>query len=92
MTQEAISALFQKHDAYVKSLKMIPHAPFITNIDTLRTEQFETGEKIDRSTREWASALALPNSDTSTVKCDVVNGGYDQKAYLLISYNNKTEL
>ncbi|KAI2490879.1 hypothetical protein MHU86_23702 [Fragilaria crotonensis] len=85
MTQEAISALFQKHDAYVKSLKMIPLAPFITNIDTLRTEQFETGEKIDRSTREWASALTLPNSDTSTVKCDVVNGGFDQKAYLLIS-------
>ena len=82
MSQDTIMSLFQKHDTCVKSLKMIPLAPLITNIDTLRTEQFKNGEKRDRSTRQLAMSHKVPVSNTS-VKCDVVNRGYDQKAYLL---------
>jgi hypothetical protein len=57
-------SLFQKHDTYIKSLKMIPVAPLITYMNTLRTEQFSNGEKPDRSAREWAMSLMVPDSDT----------------------------
>ena len=83
MSTEQIQTVFAKHDAYVKSLRMIPLAPFITNIDTLRSEHFPNGTTKERSTREWCLSLTEVDSTTS-IKCDVVNGGYDQKAYMLV--------
>ncbi|KAI2503244.1 hypothetical protein MHU86_11181 [Fragilaria crotonensis] len=83
MSTEQIQTVFAKHDAYVKSLRMIPLAPFITNIDTLRSEHFPNGTTKERSTREWCLSLTEADSTTS-IKCDVVNGGYDQKAYMLV--------
>ncbi|KAI2514050.1 hypothetical protein MHU86_434 [Fragilaria crotonensis] len=48
-----------------------------------RSEQFPNGTTKERSTREWCLSLTEEDSTTS-IKCDVVNGGYDQKAYMLV--------
>ncbi|KAI2489453.1 hypothetical protein MHU86_25144 [Fragilaria crotonensis] len=86
MTSEQVTNIFLKHDAYIKSLKLIPLAPFITNIDSLRTEHRPDGTTIERSIRAWASSIAHNNIP---VQCDVVNGGYDQRAYLVVSPQNE---
>jgi hypothetical protein len=86
MTPTEVIDIFAKHDNYVKTQKMIPLSPFITNLDTLRLEH---GEKtIERTTRKWASTLKL--EDGSNAKCDVVNGGFDQREYLLVPPQNES--
>jgi hypothetical protein len=81
MTREKVIKLFETHDQYIKALKFIPLYPRLTNLDTLRIEHLEDGKTVKRSTREWASSIKL--ADGTDAKCDVVNGGLDQKAYLL---------
>lgn len=56
MSRNEVVEIFAKHDNYVKSHKMIPLSPSITNFDTLRTEQ---GEKIERTTRQWALSVKM---------------------------------
>lgn len=80
MTTTEVSDIFLKHDNYVKTQKMIPLSPFITNLDTVRCEH--RNNPIERTTRQWA--YSLNTEDGKSMKCDVVNGGYDQKAYILV--------
>ena len=67
MTTEQITSVFQKHDTYIKSLKMIPLAPFITNIDTVRTENIIP--MYFGQTRSWATSLPPMWSIQLVFKC-----------------------
>ncbi|KAI2490868.1 hypothetical protein MHU86_23691 [Fragilaria crotonensis] len=55
----------------------------VTALDLRRTEYLEDGTAIERTTREWALSLTLPDG-TTHAKCDVANGGKDKKTYLLV--------
>ncbi|KAI2497763.1 hypothetical protein MHU86_16758 [Fragilaria crotonensis] len=82
MTSEQATKLFTTHDDYIKSLRSISLFPMLTNLDTLRTEHFPDGNTLTRSTRKWALGI-MSLDGTESAKCDVVNGGIDQKAYLI---------
>jgi hypothetical protein len=82
-TAEAMN-LFNKHDAYIKSLRYIQLSPLINNLDTTRTEFFPDGTKMERTTRDWAASILSADGDESAY-VDVVNGGYDQKSFLLMA-------
>ena len=84
MSPDQAIKLFETHDQYIKSLRSISLFPMPTNLDTLRTEHFPDGNTLERSTREWATGI-MSIDGTESAKCDVVNGGLDQKAYLLVS-------
>ena len=90
LTNVQISKYFTAHANYVKSLRPICLAPRITNLDTIRDEYFDNGDVIHRSTREWATTLTLSNADPA--RCDIVNGGKDQTANLLVPSHNFTEI
>ena len=83
MTTEQATKLFETHDQFIKALKSAPLSPFLSNLDTVRTEQFPNGETLKRSTRDWALSIKTAGDDPGFAHCDVVNGGFDQKAYLL---------
>ncbi|KAI2501871.1 hypothetical protein MHU86_12563 [Fragilaria crotonensis] len=83
MTKEQAGKLFETHDTYIKSLKGIPLFPMFANLDTIRTEYQDDGTTIERTIREWSKTITLSDGKTY-IPCDVVNGGYDQKAYLLV--------
>ena len=51
------------------------------NIDRERNERYAGGTETTRTTREWALSLKTP--DGTSLRCDVENGGKDQRAYLL---------
>ena len=53
------------------------------NLDTIRTEYQEDGKTVERSLREWSKSIKSLDGNTY-IQCDVVNGGFDQKAYLLV--------
>jgi hypothetical protein len=74
---------FTTHGDYVKSLRPISLAPFVTNLDTIRDEFYPTGEVVKRTTREWATSIMIPSTGVSA-RCDIVNGGADQSATLLV--------
>lgn len=78
-----ISAYFEMQDAYAKSLKSFPLYPTLINLDRTRTEFFDDGTVIERSTRDWATTIFKDSAEVSA-RCEVVNGGLDQKAYLLV--------
>ena len=80
MSKEDAVELFQTHDTYVKALRWISLSPLLSNLDRPRTEHLEDGSQIERTTREWARSIM---NGPASAKCDVVNGGTDQKAYLL---------
>ena len=82
MTAEQATKLFETHDQFMKALKSAPLFPFLSNLDTTRTEILPNGETINRSTRDWALSIKTEGGD-NFAHCDVVNGGLDQKAYLL---------
>ncbi len=83
MTKEQAGKLFETHDTYIKSLKGIPLFPMFANLDTIRTEYQDDGSTIERTLREWSKTVTLSDGKTY-IPCDVVNGGFDQKAYLLV--------
>lgn len=83
MTQEKIAATFEAHQQYVKSLIQLPLFPAVAHLDRIRTEHCSDGTIITRSTREWALQLKAKDGETHA-QCDVVNGGRDRNAYLLI--------
>lgn len=82
MSPAQATKLFETHDQYIKALRSISLFPMLTNLDTLRTEHFPDGNTLVRSTRDWATSI-MSSDGTESAKCDVVNGGIDQKAYLL---------
>jgi hypothetical protein len=83
LSSDQISSYFEMQDKYSKSLKSLPLSPTLTNLDKPRKEYFEDGSVVERSTREWATSIFKGQSDMSA-RCEVVNGGFDQKAYLLV--------
>ncbi|KAI2489408.1 hypothetical protein MHU86_25177 [Fragilaria crotonensis] len=82
-TAEAMN-LFDKHDSYIKSLRYVQLSPMINNLDTIRTEFFPDGTKMERTTRDWAATI-LSADGSESAHVDVVNGGYDQKSFLLMA-------
>ena len=82
-TAEAIN-LFEKHDSYIRSLRYVQLSPMINNLDTIRTEFFPDGTKKERTTRDWAASI-LSAKGNESAHVDVVNGGYDQKSFLLLA-------
>ena len=90
LTKDQISKYFTAHGNYVKSLRPISLAPRITNLDTIRDEYWDNGEVLQRSTREWATSLILCNG--SSARCDIVNGGKDQVATLLVPSHHFSEV
>ena len=82
MSTEEMEELFQTHDVYVKALKWLPLSPFVSNLDTPRTEYHPDGSTTQRTTREWARGIQTLDGKQSA-RCDVVNGGTDQLSYLL---------
>ena len=81
MTEAQISSQFLFHDKWLQSLKSISLAPHIFHVDQPRIEYNNDGTTTQRSTREWAGTLVLP--DGSAALCDVANGTKDKKAVLL---------
>jgi hypothetical protein len=77
-------ALFETHDAHVKSLRWLSLSPLLTNLDTIRKEYQPDGTVLERSTRAWARSIKTLDGKESA-QCDVVNGGTDQLAYLLFT-------
>ena len=84
MTTAEAMKLFEKHDSYIKSLRYIQLSPMINNLDTVRTEFFPDGTKMERTTRDWAASITSAEGQESA-HVDVVNGGYDQKSFLLMA-------
>lgn len=83
LTPAQIGSYFDMHDRYTKSLKSIPLFPMLSNLDKPRKEYLADGTILERSTRDWAATIFEEATDLSA-KCEVVNGGFDQKAYLLV--------
>ena len=83
MTTEQATKLFETHDQFIKALKSAPLFPLLSNLDTIRTEKFPNGEILKRSTRDWALSIKTEGDNPVFAHGDVVNGGLDQKAYLL---------
>ena len=86
LPKEQINKYFSAHDNYVKSLRTICLSPMVTNLDTIRDEQFEDGTVRQRTTREWATNIKL--TDGNPARCDVGNGGLDKVANLLVPAHN----
>lgn len=84
MTTDDARILFEKHDSHIKSLQYIQLSPMINNLDTIRTELFPDGTKMERTTRDWAASI-LSAEGNKSAHVDVVNGGYDQKSFLLMA-------
>ncbi len=83
-TAEAMN-LFNKHDAYIKSLRYIQLSPLINNLDTIRrTEFFPDDTKMERTTMDWAASILSADGNESA-HVDVVNGGFDKKSFLLMA-------
>jgi hypothetical protein len=82
MTDDQVKQQFELHERYTKSLRALSLFPQVSNLDRIRTEIFPDGTQIKRSTREWAASLKL--EDNSSALCDVVNGGPDRQATLLL--------
>ena len=82
MTDEQFTQHFLFHEKWAKSLKPIPLKPHITHLDQIRTEYFDNGITVERSTRNWASTLCLP--DGTPALSDVTNGSKERHAMLLV--------
>ena len=81
-SSDQVAKYFQTHDNYVKSLRSVTISPMVTNLDTIRTEYYPTGEVVNRTTRDWATAVTL--STGTNARCDIVNGGKDRLVSLLV--------
>ena len=82
MTRDEIKRHFLMHEKYIKSLHQISLSPLVTALDKIRVEYSADGTTIERTTREWALSLTLP--DGTPAQCDVGTGGSDKNTYLLI--------
>ena len=82
MTEDQVNQHFLFHERWAKSLKPIPLKPHITHLDQLRTEYYDDGKTIERSTRTWAATLRL--ADGTPALSDVTNGSNERHATLLV--------
>ena len=82
MTDTQMQQHFEFHDKWAKSLAPILMGPTIMHLDQPRLEYFADGTTQERSTREWATSLTLPDGTTPAL-CDTVNGTNDRQAYLV---------
>jgi hypothetical protein len=82
LSSDKIKSYFEMHQKYARSLKPLMLSPAINNLDLSRKEMLPDGNVLNRTTREWASSLTT--LDGQHARCDVVNGGPDQKTYLLV--------
>ena len=87
MSDAEASSLFESHDSFVKSLHWLPLFPLSSNLDRVRKEHNTDGSVIERTTREWARSIK--SNDGTFAQCDVVNGGEDQRCYLLFPPKDK---
>ena len=91
LTKAQSTKYFAAHDNYMKNLKMISLAPYIENLDKVREEFYENGKVERRSAREWATKLILPSTG-KCARCDIVNGGGDHIARLLVPRHHYEEV
>ncbi|KAI2493321.1 hypothetical protein MHU86_21203 [Fragilaria crotonensis] len=91
LSPEKISQYFKIHDDYMKSLRSITLTPWIDDLDSLRDEFYDNGDLRKRTSREWALTLTLPATGMNA-RCDIVNGGYDQVATLLVPRQHYQEI
>ena len=82
MNPDEIKRHFIMHEKYIKSLHQVSLSPLVTALDKIRVEYRADGTTIERTTREWALSLTLP--DGTSAQCDVGTGGSDKNTYLLI--------
>ena len=80
--QDQVKCYFEVHKSWSQSLKPIQLTPRISHLDQQRTEYFDDGSIVKRSTREWA--LAFKNEDGTSAHCDVVNGGSADRQAILV--------
>ena len=82
MNPDEIKRHFLMHEKYIKSLHQVSLAPFVAVLDKIRVEYWADGTTIERTTREWALSLTLP--DGTAAQCDIGTGGSDKPTCLLI--------
>ena len=85
MDTDEVDAIFQTHADFVESVRCLSLAPMVQNIDRVRTEYRKEGN-ILRTARIWAKTLV--DADGNSLKCDVENGGDNQRAQLLVPVHN----
>jgi Mg2+ and Co2+ transporter CorA len=88
MSDAEASSLFESHDSYVKALNWLPLFPLLSNLDRVRKEYNTDGTVTERTTREWARSIKTLDG-SAYAQCDVVNGGTDQRCYLLFPSKDK---
>ena len=87
---EKVAKYFEAHKEHMRTLRMICLAPMVTNLDREREEFLPDGNTCRRTPREWAMALTV--STGANAKCDIVNGGSDRLAYLLVPKQHYDEI
>ena len=60
----------------------------MSNLDRVRKDHNTDGTVIERTTREWARSIKTLDG-SAYAQCDVVNGGDDQRCYLLFPPKDK---
>ena len=91
LTKAQRTKYFEAHDNYMKNLKMILLAPHIENLDKVRDELSENGKVERRTAREWATNLIV-SSAGKCARCDIVNGGKDHLAWILVPRHHYEEV
>jgi hypothetical protein len=88
MSDAEASTLFESHDSFVKDLNWLPLFPLLSNLDRVGKEYNTDGTVMERTTREWARSIKTLDG-SSYAQCDDVNGGTDQRCYLLFPPKDK---
>ena len=84
MSTERERKVFERRDVYIKALRFIPLSPLNNNLGTTCHKYFPDGTTIERTVRDWAFTV-LSTDLSEPAHCNVVNGVFDQKAYLLMA-------
>ena len=84
MSTERERKVFERRDVYIKALRFIPLSPLNNNLGTTCHKYFPDGTTIERTVRDWAFTV-LSTDLSEPAHCNVVNGFFDQKAYLLMA-------
>ena len=87
---EKVAKYFVAHKDHMRTLWMISLAPMISNLDRERNEFLPNGSTYRRTPGEWAMALTF--STGANAKCDIVNGGSDCLAHLLVPRQHFEEI
>jgi hypothetical protein len=85
MATEEVDAVFQTHANFVTSIRCLSLSPVVQNLDRVRTEHLTEGN-IMRTARMWAKTII--DNDGNSLKCDVENGGDNQRDHLRVPVHN----